>query len=216
MLIKVCCIRSAEEARCAAAAGATYVGLVGEMPSGPGPIGDDAIRDIVAEAPAHVTTVLLTSRTEPEGIADHVVSTGVAAVQIVSRVDAGVRRRLRELVPSTPVLQVVHVEGPEAVEVALAAAEAADFVLLDSGRPSAGTPELGGTGRPHDWTVSREIVRRLEVPVLLAGGLAPFNVTAAVRAVRPAGVDACSGLRSPDGRLDEAALRDFSRLARAT
>lgn len=216
MLIKICCIQNESELHLAAEAGATHAGLVAEMPSGPGPIGDATIRRIASAAPDGITPVLLTSRTEADGIIDHVYSTGVAAVQIVSPVSAAVRRTVKTTLPAIEILQVVHVEGPESLEVARRAAEAADYVLLDSGRPTASTPELGGTGRTHDWSVSTRIVDALPVPVFLAGGLGPENVGEAIDAVHPAGVDLCSGLRDPRFRLDPDALQRFVTTARSS
>jgi phosphoribosylanthranilate isomerase len=67
---------------------------------------------------------------------------------------------------------------------------------------------LGGTGRIHDWAVSRRVVEAVREPVFLAGGLNPGNVGDAIRSVRPFGVDVCSGLRTA-GRLDDAKLTDF-------
>ena len=80
--------------------------------------------------------------------------------------------------------------------------------LLDSGRPSAVAPEFGGTGRVHDWEISRAFVEKSPVPVFLAGGLAPTNVGAAIRSVLPYGVDVCTGVRT-DGELDRELLRAF-------
>lgn len=207
--LKVCCIRNLQEARLAAEAGAGFLGLVGEMPSGPGPIADPEIAAIAQAAPPGATPVLLTSRTGAGEIADHVRATGVRAVQIVRTVPPGVRFELRGLLPGLTVLQVVHVEDASALAVAEEAARGADYLLLDSGRPSAAVPELGGTGRVHDWGVSAEIVVRSPVPVFLAGGLRPDNVAAAVAAVRPQGVDVCSGLRDGEGRLDPGRLHAF-------
>jgi len=207
--VKVCCIQSLEEAALAAGAGAAFLGLVGAMPSGPGPIADALIAEIAAGAPGEATPVLLTSRTEAEAIAGHVRATGARAVQIVSTVAPDVRRAVRAALPGVPVLQVVHVEGEASLGEALEAAEGSDYLLLDSGRPSAPVPELGGTGRVHDWTVSARIVAVAPVPVFLAGGLNPGNVARAVAEVAPFGVDVCSGLRGPDGRLEAALLSAF-------
>ncbi len=209
MLVKICCMQSEAEARMAAEAGATHVGLVGPMPSGVGPIEDAEITRIAAAAPDSVTTVLLTSRTRAEDIAAHVIETGVDAVQIVRHVPAEVRRALRRALPGLPVLQVVHVEGEDSLALAHDAAEEADSLLLDSGRPSAEVAELGGTGRTHDWSLSAEIVRRSPIPVFLAGGLRPENVREAIARVRPAGVDLCSGIRHADASLDAERLRAF-------
>ena len=207
--VKVCCIQDADEARLAAEAGATFVGLVGAMPSGPGPISDESIAAIAAACPPQVTPTLLTARETAAAIAEHVRATGVGAVQIVRSVPPRVRRQLRDLLPGVAILQVVHVEGPSSVPLAQESAQWADYVLLDSGRPSAPVPELGGTGRVHDWSVSAQIAARSPVPVLLAGGLGPENVARAVAAVRPWGVDVCSGLRDGVGRLAPRRLSAF-------
>lgn len=199
MLIKICCIQNDTEVEMAAAAGATHVGLVAAMPSGPGPIADDRIAEIVGAVPTGVTAVLLTAHTDADSIIEHARTTGVTAVQIVGEVPADVRLSIKAAAGSIDILQVVHVGGPEALEQAQRAAVGSDFVLLDSGRPSALVPELGGTGRTHDWAVSAQIVSRLDVPVFLAGGLGPENVAEAIRTVRPAGVDLCSGIRDPAG-----------------
>lgn len=193
----------------AAEAGAAFVGLVGAMPSGPGPIPDHRIAAIAARVPAGVTAVLLSSRTRAADLARHAEDTGVAALQIVQTVPPSVRRELRDRAPDLTLIQVVHVEGPGSVEEALQAAEASDYLLLDSGRPSAPVPELGGTGRTHDWSLSTEIVARSPVPVFLAGGLGPSNVREAITQVSPFGVDLCSGLRDSEGRLERGLLRAF-------
>lgn len=199
MLIKICCIQNDTEVEMAAAAGATHVGLVAAMPSGPGPIAADRIAEIVGAVPTGVTAVLLTAHTDADSIIEHARTTGVTAVQIVGEVPADVRLSIKAAAGSIDILQVVHVGGPEALEQAQPAAVGSDFVLLDSGRPSALVPELGGTGRTHDWAVSAQIVSRLDVPVFLAGGLGPENVAEAIRTVRQAGVDLCSGIRDPAG-----------------
>ena len=208
--LKVCCIQSLEEARLAAGAGAGFLGLVGAMPSGPGPIPDALIAEIAREAPPGTTPVLLTSREAARDIVDHVDATGVGAVQLVRTVPPEVRLAVREARPDLVILQVIHVEGPDSLDQALEGAHGADYLLLDSGRPSAAVPELGGTGRIHDWAVSAAIVANAPVPVFLAGGLRPENVAAAVAAVRPFGVDGCSGLRSETGRLDLGRLTVFT------
>jgi phosphoribosylanthranilate isomerase len=193
----------------AARAGAAFVGLVGAMPSGPGPIPDARIAEIAGAVREVATPVLLTSRDTAPGIIDHVRVTGVRAVQLVRLVSPVIRRAIRDSMPGLTLFQVVHVEGPASAEVAVRAAEHADYLLLDSGRPGAAVPELGGTGRVHDWSVSAAIVAASPIPVFLAGGLRPGNVAEAVNAVSPFGVDVCSGLRGREGALDPARLLDF-------
>ena len=210
MKVKICCIASVDEAELALAHGAAALGLVSAMPSGPGVIGDVRIREIAAWAPAQVRTFLLTSRTDPREIATQVRDAGVNTVQIVDALPVGAHAVLRALVPRVRLVQVIHVQGPESIDEALEAAPRVDELLLDSGNPAAVVRELGGTGRTHDWALSREIVDQCGVPVWLAGGLHAANVRAAIDAVRPQGVDLCSGVRV-DGKLSTERLARFMR-----
>lgn len=196
------------ELRAAVAAGADAVGLVGPMPSGPGPIPLDRAAALARLVPPGVTSVLLSSGRSADELARDVLEVRPLALQIVDRVDAATRRALRRAFPWLRLVQVVHVEAPEAVEEARAGARDADALLLDSGRPAAAVPELGGTGRTHDWGIARAIVEAVPLPVLLAGGLVAENVAAAIRAVQPYAVDVCSGVRSA-GRLDAERLGAF-------
>ena len=206
--VKICCIGSAIEARTASVAGADALGLVGDMPSGPGTIDDLTARTIERAAPPGVTAFLLTSRTQGDEIAAHARYVGVSVVQIVSHVDPAQHAIVRKAAPGLKIVQVVHVEGEAAVGYAHAYARSADALLLDSGRPGAEPAELGGTGRRHDWDVSRRIVREVDVPVWLAGGLTPWNAAEAIETVKPFGLDMCTGVRSA-GRLDAGKLKSL-------
>ena len=189
-------------------AGASAVGLVSRMPSGPGVISEEAIRGIAAAVPPPVATFLLTSLTDPAEIAAQQRRCGANTLQLCDRLAPGAHQRLRSALPGIRLVQVVHVAGPRSVIEAAEVAPHVDAVLLDSGDPAATVRQLGGTGRTHDWAVSREIRERLRVPVFLAGGLTPANVAEASRQVGPFGLDVCTGVRT-DGRLDEAKLRAF-------
>ena len=207
--VKVCCMSSAHEVRTAISAGVDALGFVSAMPSGPGPIGEALIAELVATVPPPVSCFLLTCATDAPTIAAQVVRCGVDVVQLVDAVPEDAYAELRGLLPHrVRLVQVIHVVDAASIDEALAAAPHVDALLLDSGNPRLAVKELGGTGRVHDWSLSRAIVERSPVPVFLAGGLRAENVAEAVRAVRPFGVDVCSGVRT-GGRLDEAKLRDF-------
>lgn len=206
--VKVCCIQNPAEAFLAIDLGADALGLVAEMPSGPGPIDDDTIAGIAAAVPPPVATFLLTSRTDPEAVVAHVSYCGTSVVQLVDAVPDATYAALRRDCPAVKIVQVVHVENEKALPEALLVAPHVDALLLDSGRPGAPVKELGGTGRAHDWSVSRRIVEASPVPVFLAGGLHPDNVADAIEAAEPYGLDLCSGVRT-DGRLDAERLRAF-------
>jgi phosphoribosylanthranilate isomerase len=206
--IKICCIMSRAEAEQALAAGASALGLVSAMPSGPGPIADDEIARIAAHVPPPVATFLLTCRRDAASIvAQHRVCR-TTTLQLVDSVAAHELRALREALPGIKLVQVIHVTGPEALAEAQAVAGLVDALLLDSGNPNLAIKELGGTGRVHNWAVSRDIRDTVACPVFLAGGLNSSNVAQAIAVVRPHGIDVCSGVRSA-GRLDEAKLARF-------
>ncbi len=212
-LFKVCCIRSIEEAALAVRYGAAALGLVSAMPSGPGVIDDDVIRQIALWTPPSTSTFLLTARTDADAIARQVRAAGTNTVQLVDSVPLPSLARLRRLLPDVRLVQVVHVRDESSVQQALQAAPLVHELLLDSGNPSLAVKELGGTGRLHDWSLSRRIVELAGVPVWLAGGLNPANARAAIEAVQPHGLDVCTGLRVKEA-LDEARLEAFARAVR--
>jgi phosphoribosylanthranilate isomerase len=210
--IKICCIMNEAEARLAIEAGATAIGLVSHMPSGPGVIRDEMIARIAAIVPRRISTFLLTSRLSVTAIVHQHRAVRTTTIQLVDKLEQGTLADLRAALPGIQLVQVIHVTGPESVDEALAAAGDADYLLLDSGRPDLPVKELGGTGRRHDWAVSRAIREASPKPVYLAGGLHAGNAAEAIAEVGPFGLDLCSGVRT-DGRLDPVKLRSFMRAA---
>jgi len=208
--VKVCCIASEEEVAMAVRAGASAVGLVSRMPSGPGPIPEARIREIARTVPPGVDTFLLTCETTAEPIVAQQRYCGTNTLQLVDEVEPDVHTALRDALPGIRIVQVIHVRDEGALAEARRVAARVDAILLDSGNPSLATKELGGTGRAHDWAVSRKIRDSVQVPVYLAGGLNSGNVGKAIAQVQPFGVDVCSGLRT-DGRLDPTKLEEFMR-----
>ena len=212
--VKICCIASIGEARMAVEHGATALGFVSRMPSGPGPIEESLIASIVPHVPSGIATFLLTCETTAAPIIAQQRRTGVNTLQLVDEVERGTYALLRDALPGISIVQVIHVTDEQSVEDAVTASAEVDALLLDSGNPRLAVKELGGTGRVHDWKLSREIRARVGVPVYLAGGLNPGNVSEAIRAVEPFGVDICSGVRT-DGGLDPEKLAAFTSAARS-
>jgi phosphoribosylanthranilate isomerase len=207
-------MQSAEEALLAVEHGASAIGLVSAMPSGPGPIPEELIPEIVTAVPPGIETFLLTCLTDPAEIVAQHRRCGTSTIQLVDAVEHWAFAQLRDELPGVSLVQVIHVSGTRSVEEATAVAPYVDAILLDSGNPSLAVKELGGTGRMHDWNVSRAIRDSVDVPVWLAGGLKPGNVARAVDVVEPFGVDVCSGLR-PNGHLDPWQLQQFMDALRA-
>ena len=205
---KICCIQNIEEARLAVSLGACAVGLVSEMPSGPGPISEDRIAEIVPHVPPGVATFLLTSKQDADSIIRQQRRTRANTLQIVDAVSVETYERLRSELPGISLVQVIHVRGDESVAEARSVAPYVDGILLDSGNPNLAVKVLGGTGRVHDWSLSRRIVETCGKPTFLAGGLNAENVHEAVESVRPHALDVCSGVRT-NGLLDEEKLQKF-------
>jgi phosphoribosylanthranilate isomerase len=206
--VKICCIQTPEEAQLAIRYGASAIGLVSDMPSGPGVISDSLIAEIARIIPPGVASFLLTSRCDAPAIVTQQRSCGVNTVQMCDEMTDDTYANLRAAMPGVGLVQVVHVTGEDAIPKARAAAAQADAVLLDSGSPRGPTRQLGGTGKIHDWNLSKRIREQVDVPVYLAGGLRPENVCQAIHHVYPFAVDVCSGVRT-DGILDEPKLRAF-------
>jgi phosphoribosylanthranilate isomerase len=206
--VKICCIASIAEAWLAIDHGASAIGLVSAMPSGPGPIAEELIGEIAAVVPPGVASFLLTCKQDVASIIDQQRRLRVNTIQICDRLAEGTYEELREELPGVSLVQVIHVTGVESVVEAETIAPSVDAILLDSGNQSLTVKELGGTGRTHDWSLSRKIRENIDVPLFLAGGLNPRNVAEAIAAVEPFGIDVCSGLRT-DGHLDEKKLKAF-------
>ena len=194
-------------------AGALALGLVAEMPTGPGVIDDDLIREIADWCPPGVATFLLTSRTDAEAIIEHVLYCRTNTVQLVDAVTPAAHKKIKQALPDIKLVQVIHVQGSSSLEEIANYEKSADAFLLDSGNPGLKIKELGGTGRVHNWDISREIVKTTRKPVYLAGGLNAANVSSAIRQVNPFGLDICSGVRT-NGKLDEHKLDRFIHAAK--
>ena len=188
--------------------GASALGFVSAMPSGPGPIPEDLIAELIARVPWTISTFLLTSKRDAPSIIAQQRRTQANTLQLVDSVSTDTYRDLRTELPTIALVQVIHVIGSESLQYARSIESSVDAVLLDSGNPNLPVKELGGTGRVHDWTISRKICEALKIPVYLAGGLNPDNVAEAIRFVRPFAVDVCSGVRT-NGDLDAAKLSRF-------
>lgn len=206
--VKICCISSVEEARIAVAHGASALGLVARMPSGPGPIADDLILSIARTVPPPIATFMLTSETAARAIIAHHRRTLTNTIQIVDELAEGTYEEIKRELPTIKLVQVIHVIDESSVDEAIRIAASVDALLLDSGNPKAAIKELGGTGRVHNWGLSRKIVEQSKVPVFLAGGIHAGNVQQAINEVGPFGIDLCSSVRT-DGKLDPQKLGLF-------
>lgn len=206
--VKICCISSIDEAKLAIEYGAAALGLVGYMPSGPGVIGDKLIYQIAKAVPPPISTFLLTSETKPQDIIAHYKRVQTTTIQIVDELEKRAYEVIRSELPNVKLVQVIHVIDENSVKEAIEISSYVDSILLDSGNPNLSVKELGGTGRTHNWELSREIRKSIPIPLFLAGGLNKDNVRQAIETVQPFGLDLCSGVRT-EGKLDQQKLKDF-------
>jgi phosphoribosylanthranilate isomerase len=206
--IKICCISSIDEALMAIEAGASALGLVGQMPSGPGIIPDELILKISKAVPPPIATFLLTSENSTQEIIIHHQRTLTNTIQLVDALTEGAYDDLRNALPGIKLVQVIHIIDERSVDEAIEISQHIDALLLDSGNPNLQVKELGGTGRTHNWKLSRRIRDSINVPVFLAGGLQIDNIRQAIEEVQPFGIDLCSGVRT-NGKLDREKLDRF-------
>lgn len=210
--VKICCISSINEALTAIAHGASALGLVSRMPSGPGVISNEKILEIVKIIPETLDTFLLTSEVETKQILLQHKKFKTRTLQLVDEIKLNVYEELKDEIPEVKLVQVVHVIDESSIDYANNISKYVDAILLDSGNPNLKIKELGGTGKVHNWNISRSIRETVDVPVFLAGGLNPENVRDAIETVEPYGVDLCSGVRT-NGKLDEVKLKKFFKAA---
>lgn len=206
--IKICCISSVEEANLAINYGASALGLVSNMPSGPGVISEDLIEEIALSVPPPIATFLLTSKQSIDEIITQHKKCKTNTIQICDHLVNGTHEQLRNALPGIKIVQVVHVGDENSVKEAIEISRSVDAILLDSGNQKLTIKELGGTGRTHDWSISRKIRDSISIPLFLAGGLNADNVVEAIQFVKPFGVDVCSGVRT-DNKLNEYKLESF-------
>ncbi len=211
--IKICCISSEKEAQLALQYGADALGLVSEMPSGPGIISNESIQAIIQSLPTTINTFLLTSKQNAASIIQQYQLFQPQTIQLVDELREGTLQELKKELPNVNLIQVVHVLDESSIDYALCKSEYVDAILLDSGNPNLKVKTLGGTGKTHNWVISRKIIEAIKKPVWLAGGLNPSNVREAIERVQPYGVDLCSGVRT-NGDLDEKKLSAFVKASR--
>ncbi|MFN9682203.1 MAG: phosphoribosylanthranilate isomerase, partial [Bacteroidota bacterium] len=189
--IKICCISSLEEAFLAIKHGTDALGLVGNMPSGPGIISDELISQITKHIPPPIATFLITSEMKASDIIANHQKVHTNTIQIVDYLLEMDYAKIREAIPTVKIVQVIHVLDEKQIEEALEVEPWVDAILLDSGNPNLKVKILGGTGNSHDWKLSRKIREAVKKPVFLAGGINAQNVQQAIEEVNPYGIDLC-------------------------
>ena len=209
MYVKICGIRWQEDALLAAELGPDAIGLlVGQKHNSPDFISATVARDIARALPPSVEAVLVTHIKEIDELERLLQESEITTVQLHSEIDPNSVESLRGRHPHLKIFKSVSVISADSVAYPEAFAQLVDGFVLDSINPA--TNQVGGTGKTHDWSVSRQIVMRYpEVPIILAGGLNSENVRSAIECVRPFGVDVNSGTKAADGFKDPRKMEAF-------
>ncbi|MFE5731803.1 phosphoribosylanthranilate isomerase [Streptomyces sp. NPDC056528] len=214
-LVQVAGVIDAAEADMIIGEGADWLGFALRLPSGKDDIPEQDAANIIKGLRAPHAGVLISYLTDAAEISDFCTELGVVAVQLHGDVETGQLRLLKELRPDLFVLKSLVVKEDNAEELLRLVDETHPFVdmyITDTFDPKTGAK--GATGLTHDWNVSAELVRRSPKPLMMAGGLNPDNVYDAIVAVKPAAVDAHTGLEGADGRKDRAKVATFVAEAR--
>ena len=188
--VQIYTTQTPEEGIALAALGVDHVGVTPSNRGLPGEVDLVTAADICSAVSGRATTVALSVEGDLDQIAAMVATVRPDILHLcgpTGLVGPTAVEALRAKLPETPIMQAIAVTGPEAVQSALEYAAVADYLILDSVAP--GIEGIGAAGTVHDWGVSASIVEAVDVPVILAGGLSPENVSAAVAAVGPWGVD---------------------------
>lgn len=219
MLVQIYGLTTPEDAELVRALEPDHVGVVLDEGIATWDSVDEAsARQIVAEL-AGVTVVALSLSTDRDRILATVATLQPSILHLARAADGLTPERvrlLREEIAPVRVMVTIPVRGPDAVEVARRFVPSVDYLLTDTADQTTGV--VGATGHVHDWAISAEIVRAVDVPVFLAGGLGPENVVEAIHRVRPAGVDSETRTSRADDRRrkDPEKVRRFIELARAS
>jgi phosphoribosylanthranilate isomerase len=209
--VKICGIKNAEDALTSTKIGADELGFHVVLDGGRSPLTPEEAAAMIGKLPAHVSAVVVTSATEPEKLIAIAKATGAKVLQLYGDASVETIRATKEAAPNVAVWKVLNVFDERSVAKAKEYESVADAIALDSIKGE----RKGGTGQTHDWSVSKRIVEAVKIPVVLAGGLTPENVTEAVRIVKPQVVDVNSGVSNADGSKNIEKVKAFVAAAKS-
>jgi phosphoribosylanthranilate isomerase len=208
MRIKICGIKRIEDAIIAAYCGADAIGLVvGQKHNSDDFIDKHLAQKIVKECPPYISPVLVTELDDPEEVSNLASQIGVSSIQLHSNCTVDNIVSLRKVLPYVKIIKNFHVNGSETIHAMKPFEAVVDAFILDT--LDLANDKVGGTGLVHDWNISRDIIKKVSRPVILAGGLTQENVEEAIRFVKPYGVDVSSGLKDSSGFKDKTKMINF-------
>lgn len=214
-IIQIAGVMDELEARLLVSAGVDWIGFPLRLDFHQPDLSETDAARIVQSLPAHVRATVITYLTRAEDILALCRKLGAHAVQLHGAVSGTQLARLKQMGSGLFVIKSLIVGAGSASALMQTLKDATphvDAFLTDTYDPATGAS--GATGKTHNWQLSRQIVAQSSRPVILAGGLNPENVCQAIDQVRPAGVDAHTGVEGSDGRKDRAKVEAFVAQAR--
>lgn len=209
--VKICGITNWEDAEFAINNGADALGFLVDIPPCAEKIDKITAKQIILKIPSNIETFLITASTNVE----HIIALGKevnpAVIQIIPDLDLKDLKKIKRKLPNKKVAKVVAVTDKSAINNAKKYSKIADIIMLDSKIEG----QTGGTGVTHDWGISAKIVKECKVPVFLAGGLGPNNVSKAIKKVYPYGIDANTKLNKTLGKKDPAKVKKFVEIVKS-
>ena len=205
--VKICGIKNIEDARAAYEAGADELGFHVALDGGRSPLTPESAAEMIRMLPGGVSSVVVTSATQPAQLIEIAKKTGANVLQLYGDATPEQVRAVKAELPNIVIWKVLNVSDDSSIAKAKEYEGAADAIALDTLNKETGV--RGGSGKTHDWNISKKIVESVSIPVVLAGGLTPENVAEAITTVHPAGVDVNSGVSNPDGSKDIEKVRAF-------
>lgn len=209
-LIQVAGIIDQAEADMIVEEGADWLGFALRLPARNEDLSETDAARIIKEIQPERKGVIITYLSDADEIKAFCAEMGVGAIQLHGDVVPAELRKLREIAPDLDLFKSLVVKADNIDELAKIVEDSAEWVdvfITDSFNPATGAK--GATGLVHDWGISAELVRISPRPLMLAGGLNPENVADAIEKVRPAAVDAHTGLEDATGRKDRLKVRRF-------
>lgn len=202
--VKICGLTSLKDLEVVTGMGADAIGVITGIRSSPRNVSLETAKTLIDRTPVFTKTVLVTApRSLEEAFKVYeYVNPDIAQIH-------GENIDIREFslsLHNIDIIKPISVSESDVIGAGLKAADFFDAVLLDSSTNS----KLGGTGKVHDWEISRQLVQAIRPkPLILAGGLTPSNVAEAIRRVRPYAVDVCTGTEISPGVKDREKVQRF-------
>lgn len=209
--VKICGIARIEDALDCTRLGADAIGVIAEVPvDTPRKVSVDEARRIFDALPDATERFLVIMPQNLKEAIDLYESADPDVIQLHSKEPLSFVEALKGELPCK-LAKTIHVQGHSSIEKALENSRYCDYLLLD-------TPSKvgGGSGRTHDWAISKMLVERVNVPVIMSGGLNPLNIVDAINTIKPAYVDASSGVESRPGVKDPKKVKLFIERAKSS